>query len=166
MAVASEATAFWSEAPQSSEKPAVRQARRLLGSDDLFDGQGVRAAAVVELASGGDAVAGEFGQARILTFGGSGAIDGPVDGAVLGQDHELGALFGAGQGAVAADGLFQVLGESAGRVEDVAFHGDGLLLGEQRTRRNESHNKKQRGQGLFGVDHCVYLLTFFFQGCC
>jgi len=144
---------------------AVRQARRLLGSGDLFDDEGVRAAAVVQFAGGGHAVAGEFQQARILTFGGSGAIDGPVDGAVLGQDHELGALFGTGQRAVAADGFFQVLGESAGGVEDVAFHGYGLLLGKQRTRRNEKHRNEQRGQGLFDKSHCVYLLTFFFQGC-
>jgi hypothetical protein len=60
----------------------------------------------------------KFGQARILTFGGRCAIDRPVDGAVLGQDHELGALFGAGQGALAADGLFQIFGESARGVED------------------------------------------------
>ena len=50
---------------------------------DAFDDESMRAAAVVEFACGGHAVSSEFQQARILSFGGCCAIDGPVDGAIF-----------------------------------------------------------------------------------
>ena len=108
--------------------------RRLNGVDH----QGVGAAAFIKFAGGGNTVSGKFGEAGVSSFGGHSAVDGPVDGAVLGEDDELGTFLGAGESTFTADGFVQIFGEGAGGVEHIAFNGYGFLLGEQRGGEGQS----------------------------
>jgi len=92
-------------------------------------------------------LSGERQQLVILTGGGHGVGGGPVDRAIIRQDHERRAGFGAGLRALRADRFLEILREGAGGIDYIALHGGGLGFGADSVNGGrEQQRANERGQ--------------------
>src|SRR6516162_460897 len=93
----------------------------LLRSFQFLDYHCLGAVPFVDLSTRTDLFARVWQQSVVLSGGWGGIGNGPIDRAILREDHERRSRLGAGGGAVAADGLFQAFGESARRIEHISL---------------------------------------------
>lgn len=105
---------------------------------DFFDDDGFGAASLVDLAAGGDFISGEREKLGILAGGWSGVRDGPIDGAIVGENDERRTGVRARSSARFTDGFFETFCEGTGGVKNVAFYDDcGIVRGAEANRSGE-----------------------------